>query len=91
MEAGLRYLRRLKEKTAHSMIARNRRELMHCLEVLNMIDIGEVLFIAADERKETRGMHRRPDYPFTNPLLDKFLVVKNDNGKPVTEWKEVRR
>ena len=91
LEAGLRYLRRLKEKTYRTMIARNQHELLHCLEVLNLIDVGEVLFIAANERKETRGLHVRPDYPYTNPTLDKFLVVSNVNGNPVTEWEEVRR
>ncbi|MBW1803654.1 MAG: FAD-binding protein, partial [Deltaproteobacteria bacterium] len=91
LEAGLRHLRRLKEKTYHTMIARNQHELLHCLEVLNLIDVGEVLLIAANERKESRGIHIRPDYPYTNPVLDKFLVVRNVNGKPVIEWEEVRR
>ncbi len=45
--------------------------------------------IAAKERKETRASHKRPDYPFTNPLLDKELTVKKVGGKIVTEWREV--
>jgi hypothetical protein len=31
------------------------------------------------------------DYPFTNPLLEKLLVVKKVNGKPVMEWREMKR
>ncbi len=90
LEAGLSHLRRLKEKTSTPMLARNQHELMHCLEVLDLLDVGEAVFIAANERKETRGIHVRSDYPFTNPLLEKFLIIKKVDGKPVTEWKEIR-
>ena len=34
-------------------------------------------------------MHRRSDYPFTNPLLqDKFLGIQRKNGRAVTSWRE---
>jgi aspartate oxidase len=60
--------------------------------VLELIDIGEVIFLAALERKETRGLHRRSDYPFTNPLCDnKFITVRQVGGKPLVEWREQRR
>ncbi len=91
LEAGLSHIRRLKERTSTTMLARNQHELMHCLEVLDLLDVGEAVFIAANERKETRGIHIRSDYPFTNPLLEKFLIIKKVEGKPVTEWKEIRR
>jgi succinate dehydrogenase/fumarate reductase flavoprotein subunit len=43
------------------------------------------------ERKETRAMHIRSDFPFTNPLLaDKFLTIRSDNGAPVLEWRDKR-
>ncbi|MFH1634750.1 MAG: FAD-binding protein [Chloroflexota bacterium] len=85
--AGLAHLRRIKDKAHNTMIARNPHELMRGLETLNLLDLAELIFIAAMERKETRGMHIRADYPFTNPMLDKLLVVKKKNGKPVTEWR----
>ncbi len=91
LKAGLSYLQRLKEKAPTTLMARNQHELMHCLEVLNLIDLGELVFITADERQETRGRHVRTDYPFTNPLLEKLLVVKKVNEKPVTTWAEIRR
>jgi succinate dehydrogenase/fumarate reductase flavoprotein subunit len=72
------------------MVARNPHEWMRALEVLNMIEIGELTFRAALERKETRGKHLRPDYPFTNPLLEKLLVVKRSGDGPVLEWREMR-
>lgn len=89
LTAGLSHLRRLREKAHSTVIARNQHELMHCLEVLNLLDIGELVFITANERKETRGTHIRPDYPFTNPLLDKSLIIKKIDETPVTNWSEI--
>ncbi len=91
LEAGLSHLRRVKKKAQATMIARNQHELMRGLETLNLLDLGELVFIAALERKETRGLNIRTDYPFTNPLLDKHLIVKMVNNKPVTEWKGTGR
>ena len=91
LEAGLSHLRRLKAKAFDTMIARNQHELTHCLEVMNLLDIGELIFIASRERKETRGSYIRPDYPFTNPLLNnKHLICKMVDNKPVAEWRETR-
>ena len=45
--------------------------------------------MAALERKETRGMHRRSDFPFTNPLLqDKFLTLWQENGQVNMAWRD---
>ena len=89
LTAGLSYLRRLRKKVDNSMIARNQWELTRCLETLNLFDIGELVFLAARERKETRGLHNRTDYPLTDPMLDgKGLYIRQVNGEPVTEFKE---
>ena len=72
------------------MLAKNQWELIRCLEVLNLLDIGELVFITARERKETRGRHIRPDFPITNPMLNKLLLVRKIDGKPVIEWRKVR-
>jgi len=89
LSAGLEYLGRLREKVNNTMIARNPWELTRCLETLNLFDIGEMVMIAANERKETRGLHRRSDYPLTDPLLDgKGLFMKKENGDLVMEFKE---
>jgi succinate dehydrogenase/fumarate reductase flavoprotein subunit len=91
LNAGLTHLRRLKEKAHHSLIARNRWELVRCVEVLNLLDLGELVFVTALERKETRGGNIRPDYPLVNPMLDKSrLFVKKVNDKIVTEWREIK-
>jgi len=84
---GLSHLRRLKEKADASLAARNPHELGRCLEVLNLMDIGELTFLMALDRKETRGLHVRPDYPFTDPTLNQVHVVSLRDGKPVIRWR----
>jgi len=91
LRAGAAHLQRLKEKARASMIAGNQHEMMHCLEVLNLLDVGEVLFFAANERNETRDLHIRTDYPFTNPLMEGFLIVKQEDGKPSARWETISR
>jgi len=88
LTAGLNHLRRLKEKAQRTIRAKNRWELTRCLEVLNLYGLGELVFLAALERKESRGLHNRSDYPYTDPLLnDKLLSVKQVEGKPAVEWR----
>ncbi len=90
LEAGLTYLRRLRAKARATLMARNQWELTRCLETLNLLDLGELVFIAAQERKETRGLHRRPDYPLTDPLLErKLLFLRRRGEEPVAEWREM--
>jgi len=90
LQAGLTHLQRLREKAYATMLAKNQHELMHCLEVLNLLDMGEIVFQSSIERQETRGKYVRPDYPFTNPLLDKkVLICKKVGEKSVVEWREV--
>lgn len=91
LKAGLKYLRDLKGKVTATMMADNSHTLMRSLETLDLMDCGEAIFLTALERKETRGLHVRPDYPFTNPLLqDKFLTILQENGKVRMEWRDKR-
>jgi succinate dehydrogenase/fumarate reductase flavoprotein subunit len=89
LEAGLTYLQRLKEKAYKEIMAKNQHELMHCLEVLNSLDVAEAIFISALERKETRDDVVRSDYPFMNPQYhNKMLICKRVGDKPLTEWRD---
>lgn len=89
LNAGLGYLRKLKEKAYREIMAANQHELMHCQEVLNSFDVGESIFVAALERKETRDDVVRSDYPFMNPQYNnKILVCKKIDGKIHTEWRD---
>lgn len=90
LRAGLDALRRLKESAAAEMIAKNQHEVGRCLEVLNLLNLGELVFIMAMDRRETRDGHIRTDYPFANPLMDKMLIVKKLDDRPVTEWVKIK-
>jgi succinate dehydrogenase/fumarate reductase flavoprotein subunit len=87
LKQGLSHLRRLKEKAQTMIMARNAHELGRCLEVLNLLDLGEITFLMALDRKETRGLHVRPDYPFTNPTLNQAHIVTRSNGQNAIQWK----
>jgi len=88
LQAGSFHLARLKEKAREIMMADNRHELTRCLEVLNLIEMGELVFTGAMGRKETRGTHVRIDYPLTNPRMNgKIQVMKRIDGKAVSEWR----
>jgi succinate dehydrogenase/fumarate reductase flavoprotein subunit len=84
---GLHHLRRIKEKARATMVAGNPHEMGRCLEVLNMLDLGELTFITALDRKETRGLHVRPDYAFTNPTLNQAHIVRRTDGRTTTYWR----
>ena len=91
LEAGKKHLGRLKDKFLNTVVARDRWELTRVLEVANLYDLGELVFVGGLERKESRGMHRRVDYSYTDPLLNgKNLIIKNVEGQPVTEWRSIQ-
>ncbi|MFZ7103511.1 MAG: FAD-dependent oxidoreductase [Peptococcaceae bacterium] len=89
LSAGLKYLHDL-EKTAYKTLqCKDSHELMRALEAFDLLLIGKLIFLTALERKETRGMHKRSDYTFTNPLLNgMFITVKKENDAPRTAWRK---
>jgi len=92
LKAGAFHLSRLKEKASQIMRAGNQHEMIKCLEVLNLMEMGELVFSGALDRKETRGTHVRADYPLTNPRFNrKIHVIRKVNGKPVLEWRDVAK
>ena len=89
LKAGLKYLKDLKEKVYNTLKAENSHTFMRSLETLDLMDCGEVIFLTALERKESRGMHRRSDFPFTNPLLqDKFLCIWQEKDQVNMVWRD---
>ena len=88
LTTGLSHLKRLQAKAATVHCA-DSHEFMRCLEAEDLALLGELAFVSALERKETRGKHNRVDYPFTNPLLNnKFVTVEKVNGVPSTGWRD---
>jgi succinate dehydrogenase/fumarate reductase flavoprotein subunit len=88
---GHRQLTRVRTKAKQLLKAANPHDLYHCQEVLNLLDIAELVLLAVNERKESRGIARRLDYPFVNPMLEKFLVITQKEGKPSFRWEKPRR
>jgi succinate dehydrogenase/fumarate reductase flavoprotein subunit len=87
----LKYLRDLKGKATTTLAAENSHTLMRSLEAIDLMECGETIFLTALERKETRGLHVRSDFPFTNPLLqEKFLTIQQEHGKVRMEWRDKR-
>lgn len=92
LNAGSDHLTRLKRRAYKNLMAKNPHELMHCFEVLNLLDLGEVIFTAVRKREETRDKYNRLDFPFANPALDgKMLVCKKKGKKPIMEWRSIPR
>ncbi len=88
MQTGLTHLKRL-QKQVERMCAKNSHEFMRCIEVEDMFLMGELAFYSAMERKETRGRHRRVDYPFTNSLLNqKFVTIEKSDKGPSVGWRD---
>jgi succinate dehydrogenase/fumarate reductase flavoprotein subunit len=91
LRAGLKYLGDLKKKAVATLRADNAHTLMRCLETVDLLECGETIFLTALERKETRALHKRSDFPFTNPLLqDKFLNIRRVRGSAQLEWRDKR-
>lgn len=89
LTAGLAYMRTLRRNAEEHLSAANAHELLRVVETLDLMDNGEAVMHAALERKESRGMHLRSDFTFTNPLLaDKFLTIRREEGGAVIkEWR----
>lgn len=89
LAAGKKYLEDLEIQAKNSVKCQDSHELMRALEAFDLLYIGKLLCITAMERKETRGMHVRSDYTFTNPLLDgMFLTIQLVQGKNVLTWRQ---
>ena len=94
LQAGLEHLRKVRERALGTLMAKNPHELMRCLEALNLMDVGEAIILCALERKESRltrwETFVRVDYPEENEAMNKLLVLKLENGRPVFHLREPR-
>ena len=89
LNAGLKYLADLRRNAEAEIAASGAHTLLRAIETLDLIDNGEIVMHGALERKESRGMHQRSDFTFTNPLLaDKFLTLRKEQGRIIPEWRQ---
>ena len=90
MRAGIKYLGDLKSYAQQEIGCEDAHQLMRTMELFDLIDLAEAVAISSRNRKESRGIHRRIDYTFTNPLLNnKFQTIrKTADGEVVLEWRD---
>ena len=104
MQSGLDKVLELRQRFQNIRIDDKSRiyntNLIQALETENMLELAEVLLIAALARQESRGGHSRTDFPVRDDA--KFLahsMVYYTGGTPrleykpvaITKWKPVER
>jgi succinate dehydrogenase/fumarate reductase flavoprotein subunit len=90
LRAGTQHLKRLRQRILLTLKASNQHELMHALEVLNILDVGDCLLAGSLDRQETRQSFVRTDFPFTNPLLNgKLHIAQKSGDAPAFIWRSV--
>ncbi len=90
LQQGLKHIQRVKARALETLGASNQHELVRSLEVLNLLETAELIFISSLARNETRGLFVRSDYPLPLPM-PRQLTIKQVDGRPTTRWEEVRR
>ena len=59
---------------------------------MNTVQVAKLCMESSRSRKETRGAHKRADYPFTDPSYDgKLMTVQKIDGKLVTGIRNMRK
>ena len=104
MSAGLKKVKVLKKRFENIYVADKgsvyNTNLMNAMEIGNLVDLAEMLLMAAVVREESRGGHARYDFPTRDDekWLKHTLVSYSKEGpklsyKPVTitKWKPVER
>ncbi|MDZ4246753.1 MAG: FAD-binding protein, partial [Dehalococcoidia bacterium] len=79
----LNKLKVLKETKLAAMAAKDIHELVKALEAQNLVEIAEIVFLAALQRKESRAWHFREEYPDRNDKewLKWVIAQKGNDGK----------
>lgn len=89
LSAGLNNLELLERRAKASVFCANSHELMRALESFDLLEMGKLIITVCRERRESRGMHKRSDYTFTNPLLnDMFMTVKKVDNQAQVGWRK---
>lgn len=90
-KVGIGHLERL-EKKIRTLHCADNHEFLRCLEATNTIQVAKLCMESSRSRKETRGAHKRADYPFTDPSYDgKLMTVQKIDGQLVTGMRDMRK
>ena len=88
LELGLTHLRRVRARAEQTLGAANPHELAYCLGVLNLYELAELMFLMAEDRKESRALHKRQDYPLPNLTLDGLRhYIRREGTATVMSWR----
>lgn len=65
-------------------------ELMRALEAFDILALGRLILLSALARRESRGLHKRVDYPYTNPLWNSLsMTIQKIDGRDHTEMQKL--
>ena len=85
---GLEHLRRVHQRAQTGISAGNPHELAMTLGVLNLYELADLMFQMALERKESRGYHKRADFPLADLRLNsKKLYIRKTESGPRMTWR----
>lgn len=77
------------DSRSNEIMAGNLHELMRTHEALHLLCTCRLTVLATLERKETRFVYRRSDFPQADPFYDdKLLIVSCQNGVPQCRWQQ---
>ncbi len=86
---GLEMLRGLEDEARH-LCAGDWHELVKCLKIRNTVQVGQAGALAALERRESRLLHYREDYPLTdNTNWLKWIIVRGTGDSMRTETVDI--
>jgi succinate dehydrogenase/fumarate reductase flavoprotein subunit len=86
LKVGTKWLHELEESEAKMLWARNPHELMHALEVLNILDVSQIIIRACRERKASSDLlgFQRLDYPLIDPPdWHKLITLRQEQDQVV--------
>ena len=91
LRAGLHYLGLLRDRSQSELGASNAHELCRVLEVLEMMETARIVFITSINRRESRGLFKRQDYPEQDHRLDhKYQTIEEVDGKIIVDFRDRR-
>ncbi len=79
LQKGIDELLKIREQHVPKLYATNPIQLRHALEAINMIEAGLMVARSAMMREETRGVHNRIDFPYTDyDNWTKNITIRKD-------------
>ncbi|MGA3108099.1 MAG: FAD-dependent oxidoreductase [Candidatus Bathyarchaeia archaeon] len=79
-------LERIMKHHLLDLCIQNEGELVHALEIRNMLDVGQILTTAALLRRESRGSHYRDDYPSRDDQDQMKSIIIRQEGEEIKAY-----